>query len=139
MSADPSSAGPSAAKRTRRGNDDAVGQRKLSDPLSKDCWARSQSEIVELNFKWTVEHFSFKTEGLGERICSPEFSSGNAKHNFVYLFFFFLSILEFNCFPFYATGNDEHTVFRLDLFPRGGRTIDDKYFKCISHFLKPFS
>ena len=55
MSAEPS-AGPSAAKRTRRGNDDgtaAVEQRNSSVVLaSKDFWARTQSEVVELNFKW---------------------------------------------------------------------------------------
>ena len=92
MSIEPSSAaaGPSAAKRTRRGNDDTTEQRK--DVASKDCWARSQSEIVELNFKWTIENFSFKTEGIGERICSPEFSSGND------LVFFFFSVCYLNCF-----------------------------------------
>lgn len=68
-----SDAGAAANKRPR--TDDSVEDEHRKG-IIKNFWARSQSEIIELNFQWVVEHFSFLTQENGERLISPEFSSG---------------------------------------------------------------
>ena len=62
----------------------------------KNVWARSQSEIVETNFHWVIENFSFQSHEIEERILSPEFSlASNGK-----------------------------LKFRLELLPKGNRDVN---------------
>ena len=81
-----------ANKRSRLESDQAEESKRLV----KNVWARSQSEIVETNFQWVIENFSFQSHEIEERILSPEFSlASNGK-----------------------------LKFRLELLPKGNRDVN---------------
>ena len=68
-----------ANKRSRLESD----QVEESKRLVNNVWARSQSEIVETNFQWVIENFSFQSHEIEERILNPEFSlASNGKLKF---------------------------------------------------------